>query len=328
MSTDGSTKAIVAALSANLGIGVTKFVAYGLTGASSMLAEAIHSVADSGNQILLLVGGKAARKEADAEHPFGYARNRYYYAFLVAVVLFSLGGLFALYEAWHKFQHPEPITSWQWVPVTVLLVGIGLEAYSFRTAIHESNKVRGKLGWLAFIRKSRSPELPVILLEDLGALLGLIFALFGVSMTLVTGKGLWDAAGTAMIGLLLVVIAIVLARETKSMLMGESVTGEDQRRINGAFADAGLGDIIHMRTMHLGPDDVLVACKVGVRPGATIEDVAAQVDDAERRIRTAVPIARLIFIEPDLRHSGLPNDGTLPDPDEPASTDPNATKEH
>ncbi|WP_430868532.1 cation diffusion facilitator family transporter [Demequina aurantiaca] len=304
MSTDGSTKAIVAALSANLGIGVTKFVAFALTGASSMLAEAIHSVADSGNQILLLVGGKQARKEADSEHPFGYARNRYYYAFLVAVVLFSLGGLFALYEAWHKFQHPEPIDSWQWVPIVVLVVALGLEGFSFRTAVIESNKVRGKLGWVGFIRKSRSPELPVILLEDFGALLGLLFALFGVSMTLITGNGLWDAAGTAMIGLLLVVIAVVLARETKSMLMGESVTPEDQERIDAAFAASGLGDVIHMRTMHLGPDDVLVACKVAVLPGSTIESIAEHVDDAERRIREAVPAARLIFIEPDLRHAG------------------------
>ena len=332
MSTDGSTKAIVAALSANLGIGVTKFVAFGLTGASSMLAEAIHSVADSGNQILLLVGGKQARKEADAEHPFGYARNRYYYAFLVAVVLFSLGGLFALYEALHKFQHPEPIVSWQWVPIVVLLIALGLEGYSLRTAVHESNKVRGTLGWLPFIRKSRSPELPVILLEDFGALLGLLFALFGVSMTLITGNGLWDAAGTAMIGLLLVVIAIVLARETKSMLMGESVTAEDQERIDAAFAAAGLGDIIHMRTMHLGPEDVLVTCKVGVRPGATIERIAEQVDDAERRIREAVPTARLIFIEPDLRHAEAAVDAVAPAP-APADADADAdssdhNKEH
>lgn len=303
MSTEGGTKAIVAALSANIGIGVTKFIAFGLTGASSMLAEAIHSVADSGNQVLLLVGGKQARKEADAEHPFGYARNRYYYAFLVAVVLFSLGGLFALYEAWHKFQHPEPIESWQWVPVVVLVVAIGLESYSFRTAIHESNKVRGNASWPAFIRKSRSPELPVILLEDFGALLGLVFALLGVSMTLVTGNGLWDAAGTAMIGLLLVVIAIVLARETKSMLLGESATPEDVQRIRVAFAESALGDIIHLRTMHLGPDDVLVACKVGVDPGVTIEQIAEHVNDAERRIRAAVPAARLIFIEPDLRRA-------------------------
>lgn len=301
MSTEGGNKAIIAALSANLGIGVTKFAAWALTGASSMLAEAIHSVADAGNQVLLLVGGRQARREATPEHPFGYGRSRYYYAFLVAVVLFSLGGLFALYEAWHKFQHPEPIESWHWVPVVVLLAAIGLETMSFRTAIIESNKVRGRAGWVAFIRKSRSPELPVILLEDFGALIGLVFALFGVSMTLVTDNGMWDAAGTAMIGVLLVVIAVVLARETKSMLLGESATPEHVAAIRSSFAEAGLGDVIHLRTMHLGPDEVLVAAKVGVDPDATMDDIAAQVDDAESRIRSAVPAATVIFIEPDLR---------------------------
>ncbi len=303
MSTEGSTKAIVAALAANLGIGLTKFAAWGLTGASSMLAEAIHSVADSGNQVLLLVGGKRAKKVATADHPFGYSRARYYYAFLVAVVLFTLGGLFALYEAWHKWSHPEPIESWQWVPVTVLLVAIALEGASLRTAIRESRPVKGDLTWPQFIRRSRSPELPVVLLEDTGALAGLVFALFGVSMTLVTGDGRWDAAGTAMIGLLLVVIAVVLARETSSLIMGESATPKDLASIRAAFEQSGLTDIIHLRTMHLGPDDVLVAAKVAVRAGATMGDVAADIDDAERRIRAAVPAARLIFIEPDLRRA-------------------------
>lgn len=302
MSTEGSNRAIVAALSANLGIGVTKFVAFLLTGASSMLAEAIHSVADSGNQLLLLLGGKQARREEDTQHPFGYSRARYYYAFLVAVVLFTLGGLFALYESWHKFQHPEPIESWQWVPIVVLVIGLGLESYSLRTAIHESNKVRGSASWPAFIRTSRSPELPVILLEDVGALVGLLFALFGVSMTLFTHDGLWDAAGTGMIGLLLCVIAFVLAKETKSMLMGESATTEDVRAIRAALAASDLGDVIHLRTMHLGPDDVLVAAKVGVPREMPAHDVGRLVDDAEARIRAAVPAARLIYLEPDVRH--------------------------
>ena len=303
MSTEGSNKAIIAALSANLGLGVTKFVAFALTGASSMLAEAIHSVADSGNQLLLLVGGKQAKKEADVQHPFGYSRARYYYAFLVAVVLFTLGGLFALYESWHKFQHPEPIESWQWVPILVLVIGLVLEGFSLRTAIHESNKVRGNASWPAFIRKSRSPELPVILLEDFAALLGLVFALFGVSMTLLTHNGLWDAAGTGMIGLLLCVVAFVLAKETKSMLMGESATPEDVRAIREALEASDLGDVIHMRTMHLGPDDVLVAAKVGVPAHMEAHEVGRLVDDAEARIRAVVPAARLIYLEPDVRHS-------------------------
>lgn len=311
MSHDGGTKAVVAALAANLGIGVTKFAAWGLTGASSMLAEAIHSVADSGNQVLLLVGGKQARKEATAEHPFGYSRYRYYYAFLVAVVLFSVGGLFALYEAWHKFQHPEPIESWHWVPVVVLVVAIILESLSFRTAIVESNKIRGNVGWGRFIRRSRSPELPVILLEDFGALVGLVFALFGVSMTLITHNGMWDAFGTLMIGLLLVCIAFVLGSETRGMLLGESAVEEDVDAIRIALDGAGYPDIIHLRTMHLGPDDVLVTVKVAAGPQETLGQIAARTDDAEARIRAAVPAARFIFIEPDVRNP----DGPTPGPD-------------
>ncbi|WP_084077133.1 cation diffusion facilitator family transporter [Demequina sp. NBRC 110057] len=302
MSEGEGTKAIVAALSANLGIGVTKFGAWALTGASSMLAEAIHSVVDSGNQILLLVGKRKARQAADDTHPFGYARNRYYYAFLVAIMLFSLGGLFSLYEAWEKWQEPEPIESWAWVPLVVLLIAMVMEGLSLRTAVHEANQHRGNLGWFAYIRRSRSPEIPVILLEDSAALVGLVFAFFGVSMTLITGDGIWDAVGTALIGVLLVTNAIILARETKSLLMGESATAEDLALIRGAFAASPMTDIIHLRTMHLGPDDLMIAAKVGVRPGTTIEVLARDTDDAERRIREAVPVARLIFIEPDLRH--------------------------
>ncbi len=192
MAHSGGNKAIVAALAANLGIAITKFIAYLLTHSSSMLAEGVHSLADSGNQILLLVGGKRARRAADEEHPFGYGRERYLYAFIVSIVLFSLGGLFALYEAWHKWADPHPIESWHWVPVVVLLVAITLESFSFRTAIHESNQVRGTQSWVSFIRTAKAPELPVVLLEDFGALIGLVLALFGVSMTLVTD----DAAGT------------------------------------------------------------------------------------------------------------------------------------
>jgi len=303
MSTEGSTKAVVAALGANLGIGVTKVVAWVLTGASSMLAEAIHSFVDSANQVLLLIGGKHSRREADEDHPFGFARYRYFYAFLVAVLLFSLGGLFALYEAWHKFQHPEPITAWRWVPIVVLVVSIFLETLSFRTALVESNKARGSRSIFGFIRHSRSPELPVVLLEDSGALLGLMFALVGVSLTLITGNGMWDAAGTAAIGLLLVAIAIILARETRSLLLGESATEEDRAAIRASLAAAGFADVIHLRTMHLGPEDILVTVKVAAEAGETLGDLAPRMDDAELRIRAAVPNARLIFIEPDVRRA-------------------------
>ncbi len=289
------------ALCANLGIAATKFVAYALTGSSSMLAEAIHSVADSGNQALLLIGGKRARRGATAEHPFGYGRERYVYSFMVAIVLFSLGGLFALYEAWHKLSHPEPITSWQWVPVAVLLVAIALESSAMRTAIKESNAVRGNASWVQFIRRSKSPELPVILLEDAGALVGLVFALIGVSLTLVTGNGVWDGLGTAAIGVLLVVIAIVLAIEVKSLLIGESATVENVQAIRRAIESVDAVDrLIHMRTMHVGPEELLVAAKVAVDARDDAGRVTEAINEAEDRIRSSVPIATLVYIEPDL----------------------------
>ena len=300
MAANGGTKAIVAALAANLTIAVLKFVAYILTLSSSMLAEAIHSLADSGNQLLLLVGGKRAKKEASPEHPFGYGRERYIYAFIVSIVLFSVGGLFALYEAWGKLQHPHGIEGdFWWVPLAVLLGAIIAESFSFRTAIMESNHIRGKQSWVHFIRNAKQPELPVILLEDFGALLGLAFALFGVSLTLVTGNGIWDALGTAMIGLLLVAIAAVLAVETKSLLLGESATKDDVAKIRAAIESDGTR-IIHLKTMHLGPEELLVAAKIGIGHSDTGWQVAAAIDAAEIRIRDAVPTARVIYLEPDL----------------------------
>jgi cation diffusion facilitator family transporter len=301
VSASGGTKAILAALFANLGIAVTKFVAFLLTGSSSMLAESIHSVADSSNQGLLLLGGRRARRAATPEHPFGYGRERYIYAFIVAIVLFSVGGLFALYEGWHKLQHPEPIEAWQWVPVVVLLVAIGLESFSFRTAIVESNHVRGDASWVDFVRRAKAPELPVVLLEDLGALVGLVLALFGVSLTLLTGDGTWDGLGTVAIGVLLVVIAVILAVETKSLLLGEAAQPAALRRITDALlADPSVERVIHMRTLHLGPDELLVAAKIAVAHDDTAGEVARAIDGAEQRIRETEPLARVIYLEPDI----------------------------
>jgi cation diffusion facilitator family transporter len=310
VSASGGKKAIIAALLANLGIAFTKFIAYLLTFSSSMLAESIHSMADSGNQALLLVGGRRARRAATPEHPFGYGRERYVYAFIVSIVLFSVGGLFALYEAYHKFSDPHGIDSWQWVPVAVLVVAIVLETFSFRTAIKESNEIRGKASWKEFVRRAKAPELPVVLLEDLGALVGLILALLGVSMTLITGDGMWDAAGTAAIGLLLVAIAVILAIETKSLLLGEAGTPEDVQRIEQAIvAGPEVERIIHMKTLHLGPEELLVAAKVGVPPWESAREVAAGIDAVEARIRAAVPIARVIYLEPDIYRAPTRDDG-------------------
>jgi cation diffusion facilitator family transporter len=257
-------------------------------------------VADSGNQVLLLVGGRRASREATPEHPFGYGRQRYVYAFIVSIVLFSVGGLFALYEAFHKWQHPEPIEDWQWVPVTVLLVAIVLETFSFRTAIRESNHVRGERSWVEFVRTAKAPELPVVLLEDAAALLGLFFALFGVSMTLLTHNGLWDAVGTALIGILLVVVAVILAIEMNSLLIGESATREHVAAIETALVGGCVERVIHMKTLHLGPEELLVAAKIAVGAQQHADEIAEAIDAAERRVREAVPIARVIYLEPDI----------------------------
>jgi len=303
VSTEGGTRAIIAALAANIGIAVTKFVAYLLTGSSSMLAESVHSVADSGNQALLLLGGRRARKQATPQHPFGYGRERYFWAFVVSIVLFTVGGLFALYEAWHKFEHPEPIEgSWWWVPIVVLLVSIGLEAFSFRTAIRESNHVRGRRPWAQFVRSAKAPELPVVLLEDFAALVGLIFALFGVGLTLLTHNGIWDAVGTALIGVLLVVVAITLSIEMKSLLLGEAGGVENVQAIESAIAGSeGVDRIIHMRTMHVGPEELLVAAKVAVTTTDTADEIADAINRAELAARQAVPgLTLLMYIELDL----------------------------
>jgi cation diffusion facilitator family transporter len=301
MSAEGGTKAVVAALLANTGIAITKFIAFLLTQSSAMLAESIHSVADAGNQVLLLVGKKRSERAASTLHPFGYGRERYIYAFIVSIVLFSVGGLFALYEGWHKVSEPHAITAWHWVPVAVLLIAIVLESLSFRTAIVEANHVRGTTSWKNFIRRAKSPELPVILLEDLGALVGLILALIGVSLTLITGNGVWDGLGSMAIGLLLVIIAVILAVEMKSLLIGESATAEHVAAIEKAIADEPLVDrLIHMKTLHIGPEELLVAAKIAVAPSDRASDVADAINAVEDRIRAAVPIARAIYLEPDL----------------------------
>jgi len=314
MSAEGGTKAVVAALLANLGIAVTKFVAFFLTGVSSMLAEAIHSVADSGNQVLLLLGGKKAQKDATPEHPFGYGRERYIYSFIVSIVLFSVGGLFALYEAYHKYHeihaaHGHPADSildsrWWWVPPLVLAVAIVLEGLSFRTAILETSKIKGSATFPQFIRRAKQPELPVILLEDFAALIGLAFAFIAVVLSLVTENLYFDVVGTALIGLLLVCVAVVLGLETKSLLLGESASVPAQRRIADALeGTAGVERIIHMKTLHLGPEELLVAAKIGVATGATSEQVADAIDQAERAVRAAEPTAQVIYLEPDIYRS-------------------------
>ena len=300
MSTSGGTRAILAALAANLGIALTKFIAYLVSGSSSMLAESVHSLADSGNQILLLVGGKRARRAADEEHPFGYGRERFIYAFMVAIVLFSVGGVFSVYEGVHKIQHPEPITA-AWLPITVLLIAIVLESLSLRTAMHESAPLRRGISIYQFIRRAKAPELPVVILEDIAALTGLVLALIGVTLTVITGNSVFDGIGTIAIGLLLVAVAVVLGVEVKSLLIGEGASRSDIEAIRAAVAAGPEVDrIIHMRTLYLGPDELLVGIKIAVPPTASAVDVASAIDAVERRVRAAVPIARVLYLEPDI----------------------------
>jgi len=324
MSTGGGTRAVVAALSSNVAIAVSKLVAFGFSGSSSMLAEGIHSLADSGNQVLLLIGGKKAEREATEEHPFGYGRERYIYGFLVAVVLFSLGGLFAVYEGYEKIKSPHPLENLAW-PLGVLAFAIVAEGFSFRTAVNEANHLRGKQTWTQFIRRAKAPELPVILLEDFGALIGLLLALFGVVLTATTHDGVWDGIATLCIGLLLACAAVVLGVETKSLLLGEGASTPQLRRIRAALVDGEVViSVIHMRTMHLGPDELLVAAKIGVEHDDTAAEVARAIDAAEARVRDAVPIASVIYLEPDIRRTPKAAE-TLPQT-EPNHTESNQTE--
>ena len=301
MSTSGSNKAIFAALGANLGIATTKFVAAGFSGSASMLAEAIHSVADSGNQVLLLIGGKRAKREATAAHPFGYGRSRFIYAFMVSIVLFTVGGLFSIYEGVSKLLEPHELEL-VWLPLTVLAIAIGLETFSLRTALKESKKVRGDASLREFIRHAKQPELPVVVLEDIAALVGLVLAFAGVGLTALTHNPIFDALGTIAIGALLVIVAIILGRETNSLLLGEGASANDTSAINSALSSTpGVAGIIHSKTLYLGPDELMLGAKIGVDGTSTAQDVALVIDAAETAVREVVPAARVIYLEPDIK---------------------------
>lgn len=300
MSAGGGKKAILAALSANAGIAVAKFIGAAITGSASMLAEAVHSVADTSNQALLLFGQRQAAQQADQLHPFGYGRNRYFYSFVVALVIFALGSLYAIWEGVHKIQHPEHLSN-AIVAIVILGIAICLEGFSFYTAMRESKPLKGDASWWRFIRNSRNPELPVVLLEDSGALIGLVFAFVAISLTEITGDPIWDGIGTLAIGLLLGVIAIILIVEMQSLLIGEGATPDEDRKIREALVDhRSIDRVIHLRTQYLGPEEMLVAAKIAIVPGLEITDIAAAIDEAEARVRGQVPAARVIYLEPDL----------------------------
>ena len=306
MSASGGGKAIIAALLANLGIAIAKFVGFLVSGSSSMLAESVHSLADTGNQGLLLLGGRQAKKAADSRHPFGYGRERYVYAFVVSIILFSVGGVFSIYEGIDKLQHPHEVEM-PIVPIVILIVAMGLESFSLRTAIRESNRVRGDQSWVQFIRHAKAPELPVVLLEDCAALLGLAFALTGVSLTVATGDANWDAIGTLAIGVLLIAVAVILGIETKSLLVGEGANPEDVVKIRNVINEhASVEALIHIKTLYLGPDELLVAAKLAFSAKMRLSDVATEINSVEASIREAVPVARVIYLEPDIYTSPNP----------------------
>lgn len=298
---EGGTKVTVAALVANFGIACAKFVAFAFTASASMLAEGIHSVADTSNQALLLLGRRRARKEPTSEHPFGYGRERYFWAFVVAIILFALGSLFSIFEGVEKLRHPHEITSLGWA-IGVLAVAIVLESVALSVAVREANNVRAGRSWWGFIRRAKAPEIPVVLLEDVGALLGLVVAMVGVVLAETTGDPRFDAMGSLAIGVLLGIIAVVLAVEMKSLLIGESASARHVRTIRDAISsDPDLVELLSLRTMHLGPDQLLVAAKVRLADDLTFSDVAASIDRIEGRIRELVPITEAVYVEPDQR---------------------------
>lgn len=297
---EGHGKAVVAALLANLGIAVMKFVGFAFTGSGSMLAEAVHSVADTGNQILLLLGGRRAQRAPDEAHPFGFGRERFFWAFIVALMLFSVGALFSIGDGIEKLVHPHDLESPQWA-IVILIGAMALETVSFRTAMREARPIKGSKSWWQFIRMAKNPELPVVLLEDTAALTGLSIALLAVIGAAVTDEAAFDAVGSLAIGALLGVVAVVLAIEMRSLLLGEAAAPEVQRSIVDAIErDERVRRLIHLRTEHLGPDEVLVAAKIDFDPDLSIRELAQVIDDIEAAVRHDVPEASVMYLEPDV----------------------------
>ena len=311
MAQHSDKKVVYAALIGNAAITVMKFFAAVASGSAAMLAEGFHSAADTGNQVMLLVGHARSKRPPDDDHPFGYGKEIYFWAFMVAISIFVVGAAFSIYEGIDKIRHPHELESLQWA-IGILLFGILLEGFSLRTAVVEAKKVKGDVGWVSYVRRSRSPELPVVLLEDIGAMIGLVVALSAIVLADVTGEPVWDGVGTLAIGILLGIIAIVLAIEMKSLLIGEGATPEDERKLRAAIEGTPQVDrIIHMRTEHLGPEDILIGAKVHFDPSLSVAELADAVDAAESNARAAVPAAKTIYLEPDLYEPSQVSEETL-----------------
>lgn len=300
MAADGTTKSVVVALAANAGIAAAKFVGYLVTGSSSMLAESVHSLADTVNEVLLMVGKRVALRRPDALHQFGYGRSRYFYSFVVALLVFVLGAVAAMYEGYRKLTHPEPLTD-AGVAIAILVVAAVMEGFSLRTVLTESKRLKGSDGWWQFIRNSRTPEPPVVLLEDSAALVGLAMAFAGVTLTAVTRNPVWDAVGTLGIGALLAAIAIVLIVETHSLLIGEGATTNQCKMIRSALQRSEyVNSVVDLRTEYLGPDQMVVAAKVVFGPQQDFATAADVIRKAEARVRETVPAVRVVYIQPEV----------------------------
>ncbi len=304
-------KSVVAALAANIGVALAKFIAFLFTGSASMLAESVHSVADTTNEALLLIGRGRSRRSRTTEHPFGFGRERYFYAFVVAVMLFTVGAAYSLYDGIHKIISPGTLDS---PIIAYAVVGLSaiLESFSLRTAIRESNEHREGRGWRTFLHLTKTPDLLVVLMEDSAALIGLLFAFLGVLLSQLTGHDEWDGVGSVGIGVLLACAAFIVGFETKSLLIGESATPEMSAQIVTAL-EGGPEEfrLIHLRTSHIGPDNLLVTAKIGVRGSQSAAELAAGINSAEQRIRDAVPIAETIYLEPDIYHAHLDDPADL-----------------
>ena len=299
MATTGK-KTILAALIANLGIAIAKFIGFAVTKSSTMLAEGIHSSADSANQLLLLLGTQRAKREPSSKHPFGYGRERYFWSFIVALILFSLGSLFAIYEGIEKIRHPHTLDKANWA-IGILLFGIFIESFSFRTAIVEAKTIKGKTTWSKFVIRSKQPEIPVVLLEDAGALFGMVIALAAISLVKITGDPIWDGIGTLSIGVLLGVIATILAREMHSLIIGEAATEEDLSKIVSVIENnSQVAQLVEMRTQHLGPEEILIGVRVAFHETLQTKEIANLINQLEADIRSELKTAGPIFIEPEI----------------------------
>tara|TARA_B100001964_G_C14246748_1_gene607828 strand:- start:2872 stop:3681 length:810 start_codon:yes stop_codon:yes gene_type:complete len=265
-----------------------------------MLAEGIHSSADSANQLLLLLGTRRAKREPSSKHPFGYGRERYFWSFVVALILFSLGSLFAVYEGIEKIRHPHALNNASWA-IGILIFGIFIESFSFRTAIVEAKTIKGETSWSKFVVRSKQPEIPVVLLEDAGALFGMVIALGAITLVKTTGEPIWDGIGTLSIGILLGVIAIILAREMHSLIIGEAASETDRLKIVSVIENnKQVVELVEMRTQHLGPEEILIGVRIAFRETLQTKEIAQLINQLENDIRIELDNAGPIFIEPEL----------------------------